>query len=236
MSDLKIELTKLYGLHKACTNLEHAVRDVERSGLQWQPFAPSRFIYAFFTFNGVYSYDWETSFQENSAIKWKPQPRRGRPYEKEQFESMVKVFYSILKSEAPIAFIRSLDKSLRLFNIANSNEELEGIVVSNETKRVRELRKAFPTNYQLLYRKQDSYDKHCRALLDCLFFIYAVRNNVFHGSKTRIQMEDESQQSRLLIYTAILIAANNLLFEVAVKRKDIGWKRVPVTFAQQDSN
>lgn len=74
--DLKIEIRKLNALHEATLRFDHAIK--ERGQTDWRDFTPSRFIYAFFTFNSIYSFDWETSFERNEAITW-PQ-RRLRAY------------------------------------------------------------------------------------------------------------------------------------------------------------
>jgi hypothetical protein len=109
--------------------------------------------------------------------------------------------------------------------------ELKHIIASNETKKVKQYRKAFPHHFRRLYQNQMNVDVFYNTLIPVLSFIHAVRNNVFHGSKTKIQMEDSSQQERLLIYTAILVATNGLLFK-ATQHKDIGWRR-PLVYFQQ---
>lgn len=48
---------------------------------------------------------------------------------------------------------------------------------------------------------------------DILRFVYLVRNNIFHGTKNTIEMTENFQRKRLLIYTNILIAVNELLFK-----------------------
>lgn len=228
--DLKIELTQLYGLNRASLVLEHAIRDQPTS--PWYPYASSRFVYAFFTFNSVYSYDWETSFKEKKAIKWKPLPRPGPPYEKEQFEYLVNFCYAKL-ADAPYIFLNSLRGNTEFFNISNPSESLTEINKSpNEIKSIKRLRRDFLKHYQTLIKETEKREKHRNALLDSLRFIYAVRNNVFHGTKSRIQMADEAQESRLLIYAAYLIATNGLLFELAEK-ESINWLPPPIKFDQR---
>ena len=48
---------------------------------------------------------------------------------------------------------------------------------------------------------------------EILGFIYSVRNNIFHGTKTTIEMADKDQRKRLDIYSNILIGVNDLLFK-----------------------
>ena len=49
-----------------------------------------------------------------------------------------------------------------------------------------------------------------------------VRNNIFHGTKTTIEMSENFQRERLEIYTNILIATNEMLFRVL--KKHTGFK------------
>lgn len=51
------------------------------------------------------------------------------------------------------------------------------------------------------------------ALDTVLKFVYKVRCNIFHGTKTVIDMLDKDQQTRLKVYTAILLTFNDMLFE-----------------------
>lgn len=59
-----------------------------------------------------------------------------------------------------------------------------------------------------------------------LLFIYHVRNNIFHGTKTLTQMSQSSQQKRIAFYTAILLAINESFFMVVEEL--FNWKPVRV--------
>jgi len=54
-------------------------------------------------------------------------------------------------------------------------------------------------------------------------FIYQVRNNIFHGTKTTIEMADRNQRERLEIYSKILIATNELLFRVLSRQLEFSF-------------
>ena len=45
------------------------------------------------------------------------------------------------------------------------------------------------------------------------FFLCAIRNNIFHGTKTYRDMVDRDQRKRLRIYADILASINELLFK-----------------------
>lgn len=223
--EIKIELNTLYSLHNACVKLEHAARESKHPSPEWELFPPSRFIYAYFTFNSIYSLNWEKSLKEKRATKW----YRGELYESEQFEKLVNFYYSTLNAKTARILQKSLQENLLFLGIQDAEEQLKKISAKNETKKTKHLRENFPSNFKALIQQPVSLDGHKDILFGVLSFIYAVRNNIFHGSKSKIQMDNAEQQIRLSIYTAILIATNSLLFE-AVETTSIGWKRVPVSF------
>lgn len=227
--DLKIEVTKLYALHEACKRLEHGIKDV---GLEsdWKVFSPTRFIYSYFTFNSIFNIDWDKSLRQEEAVYWAQDVSGRFPREKDQIKGYVRFCRDDVGSDISRVFAKSLQSSLFLFGIQDPHKALLGIRPKNETTRVRRYREAFPTNFAKLQANALEPADHYSTLITALMFIYAVRNNVFHGSKTRIEMEDESQQQRLLIYSALLIATNSLLFEI-FDRSDISWHRPSVMFS-----
>ena len=76
--DLKIEITKLYSLHEASRQLDHAVRKYDAADTDWRPFSPTRFIYSYFTFNSIYNFDWHASLKQEKALKWEPDEKNRR--------------------------------------------------------------------------------------------------------------------------------------------------------------
>ena len=223
--DLKIEITKLYALHNATIQLEHGIREFGKTTSRWRDFAPSRFIYAYFTFNSIYSFDWANSFSEMKAIYWGEKEEEKIPKEEVQIKFFLKFVYEQLGEKSAIHFQAETRKWVKIFGVQNPIQELEKMDLINATKKVEQLGKQFPGNFSNIYNMKlmptDFYSVSC-VLLE---FIYKVRCNLFHGRKTRIELLDKGQQKRLLIYTALLIATNNLLFECA---NSVGWLRVPV--------
>jgi aminoglycoside 6-adenylyltransferase len=114
--DLKIEITKLYALHEATILLEHGIREVGNPNNGWLDFAPSRFIYAFFTFNSIYSYNWGESFSHKVAIDWADGNQK-YPREETQIKSYIKFLYQQLGNQSVALFCKTLIHVLTLFNI-----------------------------------------------------------------------------------------------------------------------
>jgi len=225
--DLKIEIRKLAALHEATIRLEHAVRDVGQT--EWNEFAPSRFVYAFFTFNSIYSFNWEDSFKERKAITWRSENEVHGLGEDEQFKAYVKYVDHVLSPETGSIFSEQLVSSLESCCIDNAIDELKGVNVTNATKKLKNLAIQLPGQFGHLLkgtaRKHEFFPTAC-AVLE---FVYRVRCNLFHGSKTHVQLLDQAQQRRLLIYSGILVATNSLLFKVT-KKANIGWKDLKIDF------
>ncbi len=225
MLDLKAQLDELYALQIACLEFRHGVR---RETSPWKLFKPSHFIYAYFTFNSIYSFDWDNFFKETKPLEWQavlnPETNKEEfPSESKKFRNMINVYYNILGAEAPVLFLTSLKNHLS--EISNPEEELKHITPDSRTKNYID---GFRLNFSQFYKAELIGNRHREALKDILYFVYLVRNNIFHGSKTTIEMMDERQQSRLVIYTAILLAINELLFETATRK--IGWKKPQISF------
>jgi len=55
---------------------------------------------------------------------------------------------------------------------------------------------------------------------DIVRFVYLVRNNIFHGTKNTIEMSENFQRRRLEIYTNILVALNQILFNILKRETD----------------
>ena len=225
--DLKIEIRKLAAVHAAATRLEHAAREVGQT--QWNDFAPSRFVYAFFTFNSIYSFNWEKSFNEGRAITWKSEDADHVPREDKQFKDYVKYVNGILAPETARIVSEELASSLESYGIDDAIEELKGVNVTNATKRLKNLARQLPGEFGRLLKGQARDHEFFPTACAVLKFVYEVRCSLFHGSKTKVQLLDTAQQRRLLISSGILMATNSLLFRVA-KRADIGWQDVKTDF------
>ena len=72
------------------------------------------------------------------------------------------------------------------------------------------------------------------AVKKMLQFIFKVRCNLFHGSKSTTQVAEDEQIERMKIYTAILLGVNDLLF-MAVEANEaiIGWRQDMAVMSNQ---
>lgn len=228
--DLKIELRKLFALHEACRLLDHGVRETRASQLEWRRFAPSRFVYAFFTFDSIYSYDWASSFREAKALAWPPDDKNRLPSEGEQIREFVRYLTDELGERSGDIFRHGFSESLLAFGVSNPGGELRSIDLVNADKSLRNSAKQMPTYVEKLEKGRVAPSDMYSTLSHVLRFVYLVRCNLFHGVKTYVEMADSRQQHRFLIYAALLVATNGLLFQVPALA-NIGWREVSVDFA-----
>jgi hypothetical protein len=222
------QLNDLYQLQIAARELEHGVRD-----LSWRLFEPSKFVYAFFAFNSFYSIDWEETKKQNQLIKWEfiKSSNSGKEpkTESQKINEMREYIYkSYVKDNKDIEgkdlvadeFVIKLKKFLRVDkNIIN---EILNKIVTDSTIDDKK-KNSFIKNFENLYDKNLRGNNFNRALYGLLFFVFSVRNNIFHGSKTVIEMMDDNQRDRFEVYTAILLAVNEMLFDV--NEKNFNWTR-----------
>ena len=129
--DLKIEITKLYALHNATIQLEHGIRELGNPRSMWKDFTPSRFVYAFFTFNSIYSFNWPDSFSTIRALSWGEKDKEIIPKEEEQIKSYLKFVFEQLGDKSAELFQRKTIEMLDLFEIRDPVQELEKIDLIN---------------------------------------------------------------------------------------------------------
>src|SRR5712691_5424856 len=132
LMDLKIEIRKLYALHEATICFDHAVKEVGQT--TWTDFTPSRFVYAFFTLNSIYSFDWETSFKENKAIRWSADAANRVPKEDEQFKAYLRYADSALTPNTSKIFSEDLAPRVTSFGVGDPIEELKTVDLVNATR------------------------------------------------------------------------------------------------------
>lgn len=228
--DLKIELRNLFALHEASIHLRHGIRGSER--VEWIEFAPTNFVYAFFTFNSIYSFDWTKSFTEKKARQWETDKNDNFPKEIEQIKSYIKFVDEKLGIDAPKILSEKVNETLALHNISNANKIMEGIKVSNSNRKSDAIAKQMPAYIKKLTKGVLAQQDFYATLVPMLKFVYKVRCNIFHGVKAHVAMTEPDQQQRLLVCYALLVSSNQLLFEIA-KREDVGWITPTINFSNR---
>lgn len=206
------QLDDLYKLHRAAIELKHGI-----NSRGWKLFEPSKFIYAFFAFNSFYSINWEESEKQKKLINWElvdmSETRKIKEMQKYIFSNHVSDGQNRKNEE------NSKKKLGNKFNL-KVNEYLP-----SNLKDIVTILDNIVLDSRIDEKEKDKFIESIKKLVNegilsnkiwgsILYFIYLVRNNVFHGSKDMTQMSGSGQIHRFKIYTSILLATNEMLFEV----------------------
>ena len=190
-------------------------------------------MYAFFTFNSI-SFNWEESFSLNKASSSEASAGSQFSKEEDQIKSYVTFADSQLHPDAATLLTDQFAAIVKEFGIKRPVESMRSIELVNPVKGLRSQAKAMPALTEKLINKKLQPKDLYATLAHMLHFVYLVRCNIFHGVKTQVEMTTPDQQQRLLVYTALLIAASELLFQAA-RRANIGWQDVEIDFSNTDT-
>ena len=187
--------------------MNHGINSSQYSN--WQLFEPSKFIYAYFSFNMLYDIDLDRSIDKDRIVIHPGDFKTGKRIlfltnfiHKNLdaiYEKMSAVNYDrIIKNSKDIRRDRTIDK--------------KDIYLSP--------RYSFFENYKIaikgLEKKALSQDNHYRLLSFC----NQIRNNIFHGAKTISHMQIQEQRNRLVDYTKIILQTMELTFEIIEQDSD----------------
>ena len=205
------EIGDLYRLHYITKSYEHIV-EYEKGA--WKLFEPSKFIYAFFAFNSFYNFDWEESLKSKKLItctkKINIEGKEYEPHEDQKYKAMIDFIFLKINDDDKKLFKRNI---LGSYSIDKTLEIISGIT---QDKRITEsVSENFKKELEKLLKSDDI--KIGKLKNEIMWFIYNVRNNIFHGTKDTIQMQEVFQRKRLIVYSNIIIAINELLFKVLEK-------------------
>lgn len=207
------EIENLYRLHYITRKHDHII-ELKRG--EWRLFEPSKFIYAYFAFNSFYNFEWNESLEKKELIGFPKTIKEGKETEAsegQKFKSMIDfIFKHAIDSDK--------EEFFKLICGQKRNEDI-----------IRTISKITPDN-RIKESERDNFKKEFEKLIttrdikvgklknDIVRFVYLVRNNIFHGTKNTIEMSENFQRKRLEIYTNILVALNQLLFNILERKTD----------------
>tara|TARA_R110002111_G_C5922390_1_gene366022 strand:- start:398 stop:1072 length:675 start_codon:yes stop_codon:yes gene_type:complete len=211
MEKLKEEIKNLHKLQCVTKDFNHIIEYQQGS---WKMFEPSKFIYSFFAFNSLYNYDWQKSIIENSLISFDIEENLS---ESQKFKKMIDFTFENFKETDSIEFVNTILRPNKRQNPKRKEDLIRAMEDITPDSRISQSeREGFKKEFEKLLNSENVLKGKLKN--EILRFIYLVRNNIFHGTKTTIDMADRRQRERLNIYSSILIATNNLLFK-SLERK-----------------
>ncbi len=215
--DLIIQLQSIEISHSFASRYNHGIskKGNEKDTSHWNMFEPTRFVYAFFSFNMLYSVDWISKL----GIESNKSPSK-RTSAKDQFFDLVN-FINLYSPSSFEEALSDLDVNRDMYSDVSNiksdrNSRGKSRVMKNET-----ISSAF-----LFAAKKFSTKDHLDANTHyaMLEMSYAVRNNLFHGNKKAFEMKEKGHRKRLTHYGNIILATNNSFFEVMTQ--NFGYNRV----------
>ena len=182
------------------------IHGVQMDG-DWDFFEPTRFIYAFFAFNMIYSIDWNLTLKKNRLMY----QRKGiENYAKNQFQSVINFVFDN-DDKAFENALEFLDKSRELYSVVSTME----MDHNSNRKSTRNTGNTISQDFLSASKKfSHNIDLLASDHFDLLQMSYTVRNNLFHGEKKAHQMKEQGHRNRLLHYGNIILATNESFFKV----------------------
>jgi len=170
------------------------------------------FVFELFIYNSIYQVDWPTSLKARQVIAH-PGGEQGfnEPKQQSELEKFLR------------GYVRGKPSLLYEAYVPIRDMELEGDwteVVPDERISIGEGKDFFERLRSLramLQAPRENFvaSKKCFALIaQCRLYVYLVRNNVFHGSKTLGETYEPHQRRRIELYLFFVRCMNELFFSV----------------------
>ena len=187
--------------------MNHGINRSEYS--DWQLFEPSKFIYAYFSFNMLYDIDLERSIERDRIFFHPGDVKTGK-----------RILYLTNFIHKNLDAIYEKMSAVDYDRIVENSKDIRRDKTIDKKDIYLSPRNSFFENYKIaisgLERKTLSQDNHYRLLSFC----NQIRNNIFHGAKTISHMQIQEQRNRLIDYTNIILKTMDLTFEITEQNSD----------------
>ena len=191
----------LRDLHEDVSFVEHALITGRRRIV---PYEPTFFLYVYFTFNTIFSIDWKESATCGELVDSKVFG------EVDRIKSLID-FCFLDPSFASLYFPTFVEIVTMRFSDNEILEALDSIVVDGKKVKAADKGNAI-TSCKQLFTKEGFLSKDSWHMKTLYSFIYKVRCNIVHGSKSMDLLNEPKQKERILIYSYYLIALQHMLF------------------------
>jgi hypothetical protein len=186
------EIKDLHRLHLVTKDFKHII---EYEPGSWKMFEPSKFIYSYFAFNTFYNFDWEASLKNNTLTLFSKVLRNDKeeePSERNKFKTMIDFIFDNTTPEERIEFIHFIKRPNKKENPILNETIIRYIEGITPDKKISESdREDFKREFRKLIETENMLQGKIKN--EIVGFIYLVRNNIFHGTKTTIEMSDKNQ-------------------------------------------
>ena len=186
--------------------VQHAIKYYHN--LEWKEYNPTHFMYVYFLFNTLYSIDWKESLTNGNI---KPYQKSQKLYETTKYNNMINFCF-----EDPNFYIAFRPRFIKLITSLLKEEEIKEIIetISPDEGPIKNINNYNIRNFRKSLKDLLSYERMFKqsTIKEIISFIYQIRNNIFHGTKTLQDMLNVEHQRKLYLYSHFIIATNQMLF------------------------
>ena len=184
-------------LHEDVCMIEHAMYEGQK---RYMPYEPTYFLYNYFCFNTIFNIDWNQSLQEGDI-------KEGDSSEEKRIKNLIDFCFD------PPGFADSFFPTF--FEIATVRYSLSEIDRAMETifEDDRRIDKTFIATFKSSYKKLlTERGFNVRDMKTVFAFIYSVRCNIVHGTKSMLHLQESKQRTWIMVYSFFIIALVHMLF------------------------
>lgn len=208
----------LFDVHSDSKGLQHFAR--KGSNNQERSTMPvTAFVYQYFIYNSLYSIDWQSTFAQDKIVLHLNNQTEG--YKQDRFEVFLREQAGKNPSVIKTTFssIKKIPQNVHWIKIV-PDPYITSEAGMDFFNRINQL-------YDLVQKPEDMVRSSLGNIFSriqiCRLFVYKVRNNIFHGTKSLGDIWDVDQRKRLEVYLQFLRALVDCFFacyEVAEANKD----------------
>jgi hypothetical protein len=191
--------------HSFAMKYNHGVQSINADG-KWDLFEPTRFIYAFFALNMIYTIDWSATIDSDNL---KHHTSSSGKTTQTQIREVIDLIYTNDNELFQNSLVK-FDPERELFSVVCK-------LIKDFNSSRRSVRDRDRTISEEFLRASQKFTKYINLNADDHFDLmqmsYTVRNNLFHGEKKAYQMREQGHRKRLFHYGNIILATNECFFE-----------------------
>jgi len=201
-------ISVLHRIHCDNSRLQYYAKDTNGSHISIMPLTP--FIYEYFLYNSIYQVNWAQSGEVsgivyhseelNESQKQRSLLKHLKEYSKREPENLYRAFEQI-------ATIGKCEGEWTRVTPDSRISIVEGQKFFHKVSQLQSILNECNEPSDMLTSK-----KVFELLEGCSYYIYLVRNNIFHGSKTLGDIYERNQKQRIEVYDLFLKGLTSLFF------------------------
>lgn len=207
----------IYSIHIANAKNSYTAMDMFEN-IQREVMPITSFIYEYFIFNSLYNIDWIKTEGENKLIYYDD---LNNEQSLSEFAKQ-KCFIKYLKDKTN-TYKEKLFSAFKPITLINLEDNLNWTYITPDSRLKTNDGERFFNHLKylknLLLKKENlKINDFFDHLKESLYFVYLVRNNIFHGSKSLNDANEKNQKKRIYVYDLVLKCVNSLFFSINGKR------------------